>query len=115
MESTARRKDQRLKELEARFVVLSVIESRPSIAVGKMARCIHTLLPDAVVMVGFWSLPSAGGARLIRKRTSTKRFEVPSSLVSRARPGFASRTDASLSDWESLNFQRDFNLSPNAS
>ena len=60
-------KIQRLKELEARYVVLSAIESRSVIAVGKMTRSIQTLLPDAVIVVGLWSLPPTGAARLIRK------------------------------------------------
>jgi hypothetical protein len=58
---------QRLRELEARYVVLSAIESRSAIAVGKMTRSIQTLLPDAVIVVGLWSLPITGAARFIRK------------------------------------------------
>ena len=60
-------KIQHLKELEARYVVLSAIESRSVIAVGKMSRSIQALLPDAVIVVGLWSLPPTGAARLIRK------------------------------------------------
>ena len=60
-------KIQRLKELEARYVVLSAIESRSVIAVGNMTRSIQTSLPDAVIVVGLWSLPLTGAARLIRR------------------------------------------------
>lgn len=60
-------KIQRLRELEARYVVLSAIESRSAIAVSKLTRSIQTLFPDAVIVVGLWSLPITGAARLIRK------------------------------------------------
>ena len=60
-------KIQRLKELEARYVVLSAVESRSVIAVGKMTRSIQMLLPDAVIVVCLWSLPPTGAARLVRR------------------------------------------------
>ncbi|MBV8142446.1 MAG: hypothetical protein JOZ60_10420, partial [Verrucomicrobia bacterium] len=60
-------KIQRLKELEARWVVLSAIESRSAISVGKMAYSIQRLLPDAVIFVGLWSLPKENAARSVRK------------------------------------------------
>jgi hypothetical protein len=32
-----------------------------------MARAIQSELPDIVIMIGLWSLPPAGAARLIRR------------------------------------------------
>ena len=58
---------ERLKELGARCVVLSAIESRAALTVGKMARAIQSELPDIVIVIGLWSLPPAGAARLIRR------------------------------------------------
>jgi hypothetical protein len=58
---------QRLQELGAKCVVISAIEARSAISVGKMARSLQISLPDAVVLIGLWSLPSEGAARLIRK------------------------------------------------
>jgi hypothetical protein len=58
---------ERLKELDARCVVLSAIESRAAATVGKMVRAIQSELPDIVIVIGLWSLPPAGAARLIRR------------------------------------------------
>ena len=60
-------KIQRLKELDAKCVVLSAVESRAALAVSKMARFIRSLLPNAVVVIGLWSLPPEGAARLVRR------------------------------------------------
>lgn len=60
-------KIERLKELDAKCIVLSAIESRATIAIGKMARSIQRLLPNAVIGIGLWSLPPVGAARLIRR------------------------------------------------
>jgi hypothetical protein len=57
----------RLKELEARYVLLSTIDPRSTAAVGKMADSLRALLPDAAILVGFWSLPPSGAAQLFRK------------------------------------------------
>ena len=43
------------------------IEARSAMSVGKMARVIQMLLSDAIIVVGLWSLPPEGGARLVRK------------------------------------------------
>ncbi len=61
------KKVQRLKESGARFIVLSAIESRSLTRIGKMVESIKILLPDAVIMIGLWSLPPEGAARLIKK------------------------------------------------
>src|ERR1700733_6814377 len=60
-------KVERLKELEAKGIVISAIESRSSITVGKMAHSIQQLIPSTLIFVGLWSLPREGAARSIRK------------------------------------------------
>jgi predicted PurR-regulated permease PerM len=60
-------KVERLKELEAKGIVISAIESRSSITVGKMAHSIQQLIPGTLIFVGLWSLPREGAARSIRK------------------------------------------------
>jgi predicted PurR-regulated permease PerM len=57
----------RLKELEAKGIVLSAIESRSGVTVGKMAHSIQQLAPGALIFVGLWSLPREGAARSVRK------------------------------------------------
>jgi predicted PurR-regulated permease PerM len=65
----------RLKELEAKGIVISAIESRSSITVGKMALSIQQLIPSTLLFVGLWSLPREGAARSIRKiRDSSDSF-----------------------------------------
>jgi predicted PurR-regulated permease PerM len=60
-------KVERLKELEAKGIVISAIESRSSVTVGKMATSIQQLIPSTLIFVGLWSLPREGAARSIRK------------------------------------------------
>jgi predicted PurR-regulated permease PerM len=60
-------KVEHLKESNARCIVLSTIESRAQVAVGNVTRSIQSQLPDAVILIGLWSLPPAGAARLIRR------------------------------------------------
>jgi len=60
-------KVERLKELGAKAIVLSAIESRSAITVGKMAHSIQLLLPDALIFVGLWSLPRENASRSVRK------------------------------------------------
>ena len=60
-------KVERLKELEAKGIVISAIESRSSITVGKMAHSIQQLIPSTLIFVGLWSLPREGAARSVRK------------------------------------------------
>jgi predicted PurR-regulated permease PerM len=64
-------KVERLKELNPRWILLSAIESRSAISVGEMARSIQLLLPDAVISIGLWSLPSEGAAQSIGKIKET--------------------------------------------
>jgi predicted PurR-regulated permease PerM len=60
-------KAERLKVLAPRGIVLSAIESRSAVTVGKMAHSIQLLLPSALIFVGLWSLPREGAARSVRK------------------------------------------------
>jgi predicted PurR-regulated permease PerM len=60
-------KVERLKELGARAIVLSAVESRSAITVGKMAHSIQLLLPEALIFVGLWSLPRENASRSVRK------------------------------------------------
>src|ERR1700732_3431720 len=57
----------RLKELKSTWILLSAIESRSIITVGKMAKSIKLEVPDAQILVGLWSLPTEGAARWIRR------------------------------------------------
>jgi predicted PurR-regulated permease PerM len=59
-------KVERLKELKAPWILLSAIESRSVITVGKMAHSIKLEVPDALILVGLWSLPTEGAARWVR-------------------------------------------------
>ncbi len=55
------------KDLKARFVLFSVVEARSAGSVAKMTRSIQSSFPDCIFLVGLWSLPSTGAARLTRK------------------------------------------------
>jgi hypothetical protein len=58
---------ERLKELKTPWVLLSAIESRSVITVGRMAHSIKLEIPDALILVGLWSLPTEGAARWVRR------------------------------------------------
>ena len=60
-------KVKRLKELEASRILLSAIESRSAVTVGKMGHSIQQLIPGALIFVGLWSLPTEGAARSVQK------------------------------------------------
>jgi AI-2E family transporter len=60
-------KAERLKELAPKGIVLSAIESRSAVTVGKMAYSIQQLLPGTLIFVGLWSLPQEGASRSVRK------------------------------------------------
>jgi predicted PurR-regulated permease PerM len=57
----------RLKELKTPWILLSAIESRSVITVGRMAHSIKLEVPDALILVGLWSLPTEGAARWVRR------------------------------------------------
>jgi hypothetical protein len=60
-------KVEKLREMRPQWILLSAIEARSALAVGKMARSIKMVLPETVILIGLWSLPPEGGARVIRK------------------------------------------------
>src|SRR6202047_1549418 len=60
-------KVERLKELKTPWILLSAIESRSVITVGRMAHSIKLEIPDALILVGLWSLPTEGAARWVRR------------------------------------------------
>jgi hypothetical protein len=60
-------KVERLKELEAPWILLSAIESRSVITVGRMAHSIKLEVPNALILVGLWSLPTEGAARCVKR------------------------------------------------
>jgi hypothetical protein len=63
-------------ELEARFILLSAVQPKLAVAIGKMARAIRFLRPNAVIVAGLWSLPPTGAARLMRKIRESEVAEV---------------------------------------
>jgi hypothetical protein len=60
-------KVERLKELKSPWILLSAMESRSVATVGKMAHSIKLEVPDALILVGLWSLPTEGAARWIKR------------------------------------------------
>jgi predicted PurR-regulated permease PerM len=60
-------KIEELQEMRPRWILLSAIEARAALGIGKMARSIKMVLPETVILIGLWSLPPQGGARVIRK------------------------------------------------
>jgi hypothetical protein len=71
---------QRLQELGAKCVVISAIEARSARSIGKMARSIQALLPDAAIVIGLWSLPPEGAARLIKRISESQACSVYTNL-----------------------------------
>jgi hypothetical protein len=57
----------RLKELKNTLILISAIESRSVVTIGKMAHSITIEIPNAQVLVGLWSLPTEGAARWVRR------------------------------------------------
>ena len=64
-------KFEELREMQPRWILLSAIEARSALAVGKMARSVKMVLPETVVLIGLWSLPPRGGAQVVRKITES--------------------------------------------
>ena len=60
-------KVQRLKESGTPWILLSAIESRSVLTVGRMASSIKLEVPNAVILLGLWSLPTEGAARWVRR------------------------------------------------
>jgi predicted PurR-regulated permease PerM len=82
-------KIEQLREKQAKCILLSAIEARSALAIGKMTRSIKSVLPEAVILVGLWSLPPHGGARIIKKITESSVGNVYTSLEQAVR-GIAS-------------------------
>ena len=57
--------------MQPRWILLSAIEARSALAVGKMARSVKMVLPETVILIGLWSLPPRGGAQVVRKITES--------------------------------------------
>jgi len=64
-------KVEELREMRPQWILLSAIEAKSALAVGKMARSIKMALPETIILIGLWSLPPQGGARVIRKITES--------------------------------------------
>jgi hypothetical protein len=60
-------KVERLKESRASWILLSAIESRSVITVGGMAHSIKLEIPNALILVGLWSMPTEGATRWVRR------------------------------------------------
>jgi hypothetical protein len=60
-------KVERLQELTPPWILLSAIESRSVMSVGRTAHSIKLKVPDALILVGLWSLPTEGAARWVRR------------------------------------------------
>ncbi|HEY0792938.1 MAG TPA: AI-2E family transporter [Chthoniobacterales bacterium] len=58
---------ERLREAATTSIMLSCIETRSAPAVDKMARSLRTRFPNATILIGLWSLPPQGAARLIKR------------------------------------------------
>jgi predicted PurR-regulated permease PerM len=71
---------QRLQEIRPQCVVISAIEARSTKAVAKITRSIQQLLQDAVIVIGLWSLPQEGAARLIRRIRESQNCSVYTNL-----------------------------------
>jgi len=64
-------KVEELREMRPQWILLSAIEAKSALAVGKMTRSIKMALPETIILIGLWSLPPQGGARVIRKITES--------------------------------------------
>jgi predicted PurR-regulated permease PerM len=86
-------KVERLRELQARWIMISAIESRSATTVGKLVRSVQYVIPNALISVGLWSLPREGAARWIRKIKESSGSVVYTNLDEAVR-GIASLTRA---------------------
>ena len=73
-------KIQQLKESKAQTVLLSTTDTGSTTAVGQMAESIHRALPQAVILVGLWSLPDSGSAQLMRQIRESAASDVYTNL-----------------------------------
>jgi predicted PurR-regulated permease PerM len=69
-------KVERLKELKASRILLSAAESKSVTTIGRMAHSIKLELPDALILVGLWSLPAEGAARWVKRIKDSSGSEI---------------------------------------
>jgi predicted PurR-regulated permease PerM/methylmalonyl-CoA mutase cobalamin-binding subunit len=56
-----------LNGLSSEHILLSATDAESTTAVAEMAKAVHAVLPNAVVLVGLWNLPNTGSAQLMRE------------------------------------------------
>ncbi len=83
-------KVKRLKELKASRILLSAAESKSVTTIGRMAHSIKLELPDALILVGLWSLPAEGAARWVKRIKDSSGSEIYTNIDEAIR-GIASR------------------------
>jgi predicted PurR-regulated permease PerM len=93
-------KIEELREMRPRWILLSAIEARAALAVDKMARSIKMVLPETVILIGLWSLPPQGGARVIRKISESSVGGVYTSIEQAVR-GIASLVSTASAETDS--------------
>jgi predicted PurR-regulated permease PerM len=98
-------KIEQLRETQAKCILLSAVEARSALSIGKMARSIKEILPEALILVGLWSLPPRGGARIIRKISESPVGSVYTSLEQAIR-GIASVVLTVSEEPESIRLER---------
>jgi len=69
-------KVERLKELKASRILLSAAEPKSVTTIGRMAHSIKLELPDALILVGLWSLPAEGAARWVKRINDSSGSEI---------------------------------------
>jgi predicted PurR-regulated permease PerM len=80
----------RLKELRASRILLSAAESKSVTTIARMAHSIKLELPDALILVGLWSLPAEGAARWVKRIKDSSGSEIYTNIDEAVR-GTASR------------------------
>ena len=80
----------RLKELRASRILLSAAESKSVTTIARMAHSIKLELPDALILVGLWSLPAEGAARWVKRIKDSSGSEIYTN-IDEAVQGIASR------------------------
>jgi predicted PurR-regulated permease PerM len=80
----------RLKELKASRILLSAAESKSVTTIARMAHSIKLELPDALILVGLWSLPAEGAARWVKRIKDSSGSEIYTN-IDEAVQGIASR------------------------
>jgi len=92
-------KVERLKKLGTPWILLSAIESRSVLTVGRMASSIKLAVPDALILVGLWSLPTEGAARWV-KRIKKSTGSALYTNIDQAVEGIASRVPRASDEFQ---------------